>query len=184
MRAAALATFAVLALLAWSAQSQTKPQSNRQTNPQTETQTTTQNEQQTKPQNERQTQAVARPLPPTVMAAQEEKTRSGFSGLVLGMNGQPCAGVTVFVGSHGINVASAATDDRGVFAVDLPPGDYTLGADDDMGASDPIDLSLAAGERLDGLTLELKEYPPPRITVETLPDGRKLYRFTEDVIIY
>lgn len=185
MRAAAVLVCALLVLIAWRAQSQTKPQSERQTTAQTETQTTTQSERQTETQTETQTTMPARPLPPTVTVAETVPVTSGFRGLVLGINGLPCAGATVHVGIRGVSINIIHADDDGVFSIDVPPGDYTLSADDDMGASEPIDLPLAAGERLDGLTLELHEpAEQPRITVETDEDGRKIFRIQSDIIIY
>ncbi|HZS36486.1 MAG TPA: carboxypeptidase-like regulatory domain-containing protein [Polyangia bacterium] len=123
------------------------------------------------------------------MVAPPVARTSGFSGLIIGINGQPCGGANVFVGSGGVTVARATANDQGAFAVELPPGDYTLTADDDMGASEPLALALEAGERLDGLELDLKEHDAPAnaepvyFTVETGEDGRKIFRIQTEIII-
>jgi hypothetical protein len=76
----------------------------------------------------------------------------GISGVVVDKSGVPIPGVAVVCTSSGARLQTFA-DDTGRFAFELQPGDWTLSGGMGSGA---IDIPLDAGERLDGVELEVE----------------------------
>jgi protocatechuate 3,4-dioxygenase beta subunit len=87
-----------------------------------------------------------------------------MSGVIVDDNGVPLPHATVeaWVPGPGGAHASTTSDERGKFALDLPPATYSVRAQTKDGYVGPIDVTVEPGRRVDDVTLQL-----PPATFET-----------------
>ena len=80
-----------------------------------------------------------------------------MTGVVIDDAGKPIADARVEAWISGPGGAQARTtsDAQGRFALDLPPGSYSVRADTNDGYVGPITVTVEPGGRTDGVTLQL-----------------------------
>jgi len=101
------------------------------------------------------TRATA-PTPPRV-AATPVLPSTSMSGVVVDDNGKPIANARVeaWISGPGGAQAKTTSDAQGHFALELPPGSYSVRADTSDGFVGPITVTVEPGGRADGVTLQL-----------------------------